>query len=49
MVMGTVRTNMESPKIQRFRIEDAADTLAHQEGVDEAKAELERIAQKLDQ
>ncbi len=46
-VIGTYM--QETARTQRWKIEDAADDLAHMEGVEEAKAELERVAQQLDQ
>lgn len=49
MVVDLVGRIMASKELHRMEIEAAASTLAYEQGVDEAKAELERIAQQLDQ
>ena len=47
--MDIVDTSMESTNNQKLKLKSVAGRLAYEEGVDEAKAELERIAQELDQ
>lgn len=41
-------SGMGSTTMQRWKIEDAPDELAYQEGVEEAKEQLMRVAEQLD-